>query len=237
MEIFTHIPLACSRVSDSREDKKLKGTRKVGGAGKRKKEGIAPPLPVSSRFIFMFALSQFSGPDYLGAWNRLMFHKIREIKTGNENDEIMEQNVFRRSRSPTLRVNVSKNQTKIENSWPQSKNRFGSFFVHGKANVLPSVKWSFLKHAFFWNKPLKIILPYLPTLFGLKLGQDFKNRGAPPNKNSQEYPPRELFEIDLWQTSCVQHVNGKFKIQCFGRQFTVFCLLFKGSKHGSSYRE
>ena len=71
-----------------------------------------------------------------------MFHKIREIKTGNENDEIMEQNVFSRSRSPTLRVNASKNQTKIENSWPQSKNRFGSFFVHGKANVLPSVKWN-----------------------------------------------------------------------------------------------
>ena len=137
----------------------------------------------------MFALSQFSGPDYLGAWNRLMFHKIREIKTGNENDEMMEQNVFRRSRSPTLRVNVSKNQTKIENSWPQSKNRFGSFFVHGKANVLPSVKWSFLKHAFFWNKPLKIILPYLPTLFGLKLGQDFKNRGAPPQQEFPGVPP------------------------------------------------
>ena len=33
----------------------------------------SPPLlsPVSSRFIFVFALSQFSGPDYLGAWNRL----------------------------------------------------------------------------------------------------------------------------------------------------------------------
>ena len=32
-----------------------------------------PPLsPVSSRFIFVFALSQFTGPDYLGAWNRLM---------------------------------------------------------------------------------------------------------------------------------------------------------------------
>ena len=33
-----------------------------------------PPLlsPVSSRFIFVFALSQFSGLDYLGAWNRLV---------------------------------------------------------------------------------------------------------------------------------------------------------------------
>ena len=27
--------------------------------------------PVSSRHIFVFALSQFSGPDYIGAWNRL----------------------------------------------------------------------------------------------------------------------------------------------------------------------
>ena len=40
--------LACSRLSDS-------------GGGS----------PVSSRFIFVFALSQFIGPNYLGAWNRL----------------------------------------------------------------------------------------------------------------------------------------------------------------------
>ena len=32
-------PRACSRLSDSGEDAKVKGTRKVGGAGKRKKEG------------------------------------------------------------------------------------------------------------------------------------------------------------------------------------------------------
>ena len=31
--------LACSRLSDSGEDAKEKGTRKVGGAGKKKKEG------------------------------------------------------------------------------------------------------------------------------------------------------------------------------------------------------
>ena len=48
----------CSRLSDSGEDAKEKGTCKVGG--------------VSSRFIFVFALSQFSGPDYLGAWKRLL---------------------------------------------------------------------------------------------------------------------------------------------------------------------
>ena len=69
---YIFLSLACSRLSDSGEDAKEKGTRKVGGAGKRKKEGSPPPLsPVSSRFIFVFALSQFSGPDYLGAWNRL----------------------------------------------------------------------------------------------------------------------------------------------------------------------
>ena len=28
-------------------------------------------FPVFSCFIFVFALSQFSGPNYLGAWNRL----------------------------------------------------------------------------------------------------------------------------------------------------------------------
>ena len=27
--------------------------------------------PVSSRFIFVLALSQFRGPDYIGAWNTL----------------------------------------------------------------------------------------------------------------------------------------------------------------------
>ena len=39
--------LACSRLSDSSEDAKVKGTRKVGGARKRKKEGI-PALPLFS---------------------------------------------------------------------------------------------------------------------------------------------------------------------------------------------
>ena len=31
----------------------------------------APPLLSFLLFIFVFALSQFSGPDYLGAWNKL----------------------------------------------------------------------------------------------------------------------------------------------------------------------
>ena len=38
---------------------------------KKAREKLAPLSPVSSRFIFVFALSQFSGPVYLGAWNRL----------------------------------------------------------------------------------------------------------------------------------------------------------------------
>ena len=39
---------------------------------KEEKEGRESLLcPVSSRFIFVFALSQFSGPNYLGAWNML----------------------------------------------------------------------------------------------------------------------------------------------------------------------
>ena len=50
--------------------KTWKHTRKVCWARKRKK---VPPLlsSVYSCFIFAFTLSQFSGPNYLGAWNRL----------------------------------------------------------------------------------------------------------------------------------------------------------------------
>ena len=52
--------LACSRLSDSGEDAKEKGTRKVGGAGKRKKEGrdAAPALP--SFLPFYFRVCAFS---------------------------------------------------------------------------------------------------------------------------------------------------------------------------------
>ena len=51
------------------------GKRDRAMAGKRKgeRERSSPPFlsPVSSRFIFVFALSEFRGPDYFGAWNRL----------------------------------------------------------------------------------------------------------------------------------------------------------------------
>ena len=46
--MYVRCRLACSRLSDSGEDAKEKGTQKVA------------------------ALSQFSGADYLGAWNRLV---------------------------------------------------------------------------------------------------------------------------------------------------------------------
>ena len=36
---------------------------------KRKKKGREK---LAGRFIFVSALSQFSGPDYFGAWNRLV---------------------------------------------------------------------------------------------------------------------------------------------------------------------
>ena len=62
----------------------MKGKRKVGGAGKRKKEGI-PVLPLFNFlpfFSFLFALSQFRGPDYLEI---PVFDKKKQKKK-NKND-------------------------------------------------------------------------------------------------------------------------------------------------------
>ena len=74
-DVLFLIFLASFRLSDSGEDAKAKRHAKSWRGGKKRREkGKEPPLllsPVSSRFIFVFALSQFSGPDYLGAWNRL----------------------------------------------------------------------------------------------------------------------------------------------------------------------
>ena len=50
--------ITCSRLSDSGEHAKVKGTQKGGGGGKKK--------IVSYRFIFIFVLSQIYGLDYLG---------------------------------------------------------------------------------------------------------------------------------------------------------------------------
>ena len=51
---------------------------------KKETEWREPPFlsPVSCRFIFVFALSQFSGPDYLGAWNRLVAAQISQLCLG-----------------------------------------------------------------------------------------------------------------------------------------------------------
>ena len=50
--IGVYIKVACSRVSDSGKDAKKKGTRKVGGVGKRKKSPQFPPVLFSClRFL------------------------------------------------------------------------------------------------------------------------------------------------------------------------------------------
>ena len=56
------------------ENAKVKVREKLARREKGKMKEALPPLlsPVSSRYIFVFALSQFSGPGYLGAWNRLV---------------------------------------------------------------------------------------------------------------------------------------------------------------------
>ena len=48
------------------EDAKEEGTQKDGGTGKKKKE--KKPFPSVFFSFFTFALSQCSGPDYIGAW-------------------------------------------------------------------------------------------------------------------------------------------------------------------------
>ena len=70
------VKVACSRLSDSGEDAKNKKAReKLAGGKKEKGRETEERQPCSTQFppffIFVFALSQFSGPDYPGAWNRL----------------------------------------------------------------------------------------------------------------------------------------------------------------------
>ena len=57
---------------------KKKAREKLAGREKGKRGG-KKETEVSSRFIFVFALSQFSGTDYLGAWNRLSGKPIENI--------------------------------------------------------------------------------------------------------------------------------------------------------------
>ena len=63
---LAYLYLACSRLSDSRELR-------------RESEWYAKSfLPFIYLFIFTFALSQFSGPNYLGAWNRLTCNPMKK---------------------------------------------------------------------------------------------------------------------------------------------------------------
>ena len=52
--------------------------------GSRLKKWLQPPPPLlspaSSRFIFLFTLSQFSGDDYVGAWNRLLIRMFKRAE-------------------------------------------------------------------------------------------------------------------------------------------------------------
>ena len=59
---------ACWRLSDSGEGAKEKGTQKAGWGWRGPPSSPQFPPVVS----FLSALSQFCGPDYLGAWNRLV---------------------------------------------------------------------------------------------------------------------------------------------------------------------
>ena len=73
---FVYTQLACSRLlaewgrsESKRQVKSWRGGKKEKG---RERQPLPPLLsPVSFGYIFVFVLSQFSGPDYLGAWNRL----------------------------------------------------------------------------------------------------------------------------------------------------------------------
>ena len=56
--------IACSRLSDSRDDAQVYAKKEAAAEGKR--------MGVSARFIFVIPLAQFRKPDYLGAWNRLV---------------------------------------------------------------------------------------------------------------------------------------------------------------------
>ena len=65
--------------------------------GKTRKKKVREKL--AGRFIFVFALSQFSGPDYLGAWNRLSFDLTTSFpgfSPGNEVVDLIDQHQNKR---------------------------------------------------------------------------------------------------------------------------------------------
>ena len=82
--------VACSRLSDSGEDAKIKGTRKVDGAKKRKRKGergsVVPALP--SFLPFYFSSSRFLRPNV----SRSLEQATWFAKTYNINDRnVMEK--------------------------------------------------------------------------------------------------------------------------------------------------
>ena len=62
---FLHFSLAFSRLSDSGEDAKVKGTRKLGGAGQRKKEGCSRFLDSADPTILEPGIHATFSPVYL----------------------------------------------------------------------------------------------------------------------------------------------------------------------------
>ena len=69
---LAYLYLACSRVSDSGEDARVKGTRKVSSLY------LFIYYLFIYLFIFTFVLSEFSEPNYLGAGNRLTCNPIKK---------------------------------------------------------------------------------------------------------------------------------------------------------------
>ena len=56
--------------------------------GKTRKKKVREQL--AGRFIFVFALSQFSGPDYLGARNRLYFDLTTSFPGFSPGNEVVD---------------------------------------------------------------------------------------------------------------------------------------------------
>ena len=75
MEYFTSLFQALRWWGRRESERHVKSWR----GGKKEKGKDSRPLlsPVPPVFIFVFTtLSQFSGPDYLGAWDRLVLHEL-----------------------------------------------------------------------------------------------------------------------------------------------------------------
>ena len=72
MKNLTH----CRKTGETGVDSRAPGWQEKG----REREPPRPFLfPASSRFIFVSALFQLRGPDYLGAWNSLQKNIFRLI--------------------------------------------------------------------------------------------------------------------------------------------------------------